>query len=83
MGKEVKWGPGDAVWSILPTLFHVPWLELLRVTAAQPPGVWQMQILGPHTDLPSQNFWGLEPRSPFFTSLPCLYPQQCMMKTIL
>ena len=25
MGKDVKCGPGEAVWSILLALFHVPW----------------------------------------------------------
>lgn len=26
MGKEVRWGPGEVMWSILLALLHILWL---------------------------------------------------------
>lgn len=83
MGKDVKCGPGEAVWSILLVLFHVPWPGASQGNCStttgsvanedsRAPQIYQAGTSGGQ----SQEFL-------FFTSLPFLRPQECMMKSTL
>lgn len=67
MGKEVRWGPGEAVWSILLALLHILWLGASQGNCSTTTGrVVKAESRGP-PHLPTQNFWGSEPRNFYFS----------------